>query len=141
MGQADDPRDEQSLLRSDVKVRHGTVRVADVGSADARRHSAVMIDVKEPGVHDWLAECLGFAVEYHGRRIGLLDDVQHDPESGQPLELVVRAPRMGRRRALIAAEYVAAILPGESLIILREPWSSAEVGNPEVWRSRSVSAA
>jgi hypothetical protein len=130
MGRAQDPRDEPSLLRSDAGAGHGTVRVADAGAAEGRRNSAAMVDVNDSGMHDWLAECLGFAVEYHGRRIGLLDDVRHDPESGQPLELVVRAPRMGRRRALIAAEYVAAILPGESVIVLREPWSSDNGAQP-----------
>lgn len=83
----------------------------------------------EPPLHqepDWLPGCLGFLVEARAGRIGRLEEVQRDPESGRPVALVVGAGKIARRRLLIPVEGVAAVVPSSGRIVLRDCWDEIE---------------
>jgi len=42
---------------------------------------------------DWLTGCRGFRVDSPRSRLGYVDEIHHDPESGRPTALVVAGGR------------------------------------------------
>lgn len=76
---------------------------------------------------DWLTGCRGFRVDSPRSRLGYVDEIHHDPESGRPTALVVRRGTLAGRE-VVPVEEIAGLLPGERLIVLRGPWPLAEDG-------------
>jgi hypothetical protein len=68
----------------------------------------------------WLAHCEGFRVDAEAGRLGFVDEVRRDPDSGETV-LVVRAGRLGTRLLLVPATAVSFIVPRELRLWLRTP--------------------
>jgi sporulation protein YlmC with PRC-barrel domain len=75
-------------------------------------------DQREPAPGDWLEGCIGFVVESDGSRVGRVDEVQRDADSGRPVALVVRGGVAGWHRRVVPVDEVAGVLPSSDRIIL-----------------------
>ena len=60
-----------------------------------------------------------------GSRIGFVDGVRLNPETGAPEALVVRVGMLGSRRLLIPLAAVAAVQPSRRVVVLSESWMLA----------------
>ena len=69
--------------------------------------------------HDWLGRSEGFRVEVGGRRIGVVEELRFHTHVGYPDELVVRTGLFARRRLIIPATDVEAVLARDRRVILR----------------------
>lgn len=66
----------------------------------------------------WLAHCEGYRVDSPGGRIGLVEEVHRD-ESERAESLAVLAGMYGRRRLIIHASEVEAIVPHAERVFLK----------------------
>lgn len=71
------------------------------------------------GRHDWLRWCEGFRVDSPDGRIGFVEDVLLDLDSGRAEALVVRAGLSGRRLLLVSTANVEEVVPRRKRIVLR----------------------
>jgi hypothetical protein len=69
-----------------------------------------------------LRKSQGFVVETAAGRFGTVEDFRVGGGIGMPDFLVVRAGLLGRRRVMISADDVSAVLPSEKRIRLRSRW-------------------
>ncbi len=72
-----------------------------------------------------LAQSQGFRVDSAGGRVGTVEAVRLRPGSGYPVELAVRAGRLGRRRLIVPTGEVTAVCPDERRLTLRMPFTIA----------------
>lgn len=77
--------------------------------------------------NDWLASCHGFRVDSPRSRLGYVEEIRHDPESGRPSALVVRGGMLGGHH-VIPVEEIAGVARSERLIVLQRQWPFPETG-------------
>lgn len=100
---------------SDIRVDHRRERESLMEGAVFRRG----VEGDETHFADSLARSAGFTVESTVGRVGIVEEVHRHTTSGDPVELVVRAGRLGRRVLFLSAEGVEMIIPRERRLILR----------------------
>lgn len=66
---------------------------------------------------DWL-DCIGYVVESGAGRLGRVEGVEHDDESGRPVALLVRAGLAGRHVLHVPVDEVVGVLPGSARVVL-----------------------
>jgi hypothetical protein len=67
----------------------------------------------------WLSRCQGFRIEARGDWVGVVEDVRYESRIDRPDWLAIRCRhRLSRRRRIVSVDRVAAIFPGEGLIVL-----------------------
>lgn len=95
----------------------------------SRRSLAEPVKVGRPGrrttfpeIFDrafWLANCEGFRVDRGGRDLGYVEEVRGADDPDEPMILIVRAGRLGRRVISVAIDEVDHIVPRAERIWLR----------------------
>jgi hypothetical protein len=67
----------------------------------------------------WLAHCEGYRVDSPGGRVGIVEDVHRAEGVERAESLAVLAGMFGRRRLIIEADQVNAIVPHEQCVLLK----------------------
>jgi len=67
----------------------------------------------------WLAHCEGYRVDSPGGRVGIVENVHHAEGVERAESLAVLAGMFGRRRLIIDAGQVNAIVPHEQCVLLK----------------------
>jgi len=66
----------------------------------------------------WRRHCDGFSVQAAGRRLGVIEQIQHDA-AGELVSLHVLGGLFGNRRLAIPADLIDRIVPAQSLVVLK----------------------
>jgi hypothetical protein len=68
----------------------------------------------------WLRHCHGFLVNtLLGEEVGVVDDVEADPQTGEATTLIVCRGWLGRHRMVVSVDDVETIYPGSQELILK----------------------
>ncbi|HEU0305280.1 MAG TPA: PRC-barrel domain-containing protein [Gaiellaceae bacterium] len=75
---------------------------------------------EDPELEYWLANCEGFLVDTESNEeVGVVDEVEMDPDSGRAVTLLVSCGWFGHRRLRVPARDVVAISPGARALIVK----------------------
>jgi hypothetical protein len=88
-------------------------------------------EATSPDLDYWLAHCEGYVVRSSGGRLGIVEKVRLAEDVDRAESLTVLAGMFGRRRLIIDATEIEAIVPHERRVVLRP---GATIGGTEPCR-------